>query len=181
MEPEPSGWGSQEEADLRSDRLASRGGEVVSLCGVIGHVSSYRLHHVVTVTAAALAELGADAALHVGPGQRQEGDEASDEILLDDAGQVEPTWGERRVQDWIHCRDDQSGKILSHSDIRKNQHRQVDMNMFSSAQPLIVMTSVKKLPVKVLYQNILMESLVEGKRCRRRGSTLGTDRNISNT
>lgn len=126
MEPEPSCWGSQEEADLRSDRLASCGGEVVSLCGVIGHVSAHRLHHVVTVTAAALAELGADAALHVGPGQRQEGDEASDEILLDDAGQVEPTWGDSRVQDRIHCR---RNPFIYYPDIRKNQHRHADMNI----------------------------------------------------
>lgn len=93
---ETSRCGSQEDADLGGDGFAARGGEVASLHGGVGDVRPDRLRHVAAVTAAPLAQLGAGAALHVGPGQRQEGDEASDELLLEDAGVEKPTWRDDR-------------------------------------------------------------------------------------
>lgn len=88
--------GSQEEVDLGRDGLAAGGGEVAFLDGRVDHAAPHRLHHVAAAAAAPLAELRAHAALHVAAAQRQEGNEAGDEPLLDDAGLKEPTWRAKR-------------------------------------------------------------------------------------
>lgn len=67
----------------------------MSLDGSVGHVAPYCLHHVTAAAAAPLAELRADAALHVESAQRQEGNEAGDELLLDDAGLEEAACREK--------------------------------------------------------------------------------------
>lgn len=93
---------SQEEVDFGRDGLAAGGGEVSFRNGRVDHVTPDRLHHVAAAAAASLAELRAHAALHVAPGQRQEGNEAGDEPLLDDAGLKEPTWRRKRHFSFFH-------------------------------------------------------------------------------
>lgn len=63
--------------------------------GGVGHVEADRLHYVAAAAGAALAELRANAALHVAACQRQERNEARDELLLDDAGLEEATCREK--------------------------------------------------------------------------------------
>lgn len=87
--------GSQKEVDFGGDCLTAGGGEVLSLGGGVEHVAPYCLYHVRAAAAAPLAELRADAALHVASAQRQEGDEAGDELLLDHPGLEEAAWREK--------------------------------------------------------------------------------------
>lgn len=84
--------GSEEDVDFGGNGLAASGGEVLPLNGSVDHVVCHCLHHVTAAAPPPLAELRADAALHVAPAQRQEGNEAGDELLLDDPGLEEAAW-----------------------------------------------------------------------------------------
>lgn len=86
---------SQEEVDFGRDSLTAGRTKVLSLDGSVDHVAPYCLNHVIPGADAPLTELWVDTALHVPSTQRQEGNEAGDELLLDDAGVEEATWREK--------------------------------------------------------------------------------------
>lgn len=95
-------FSSEEEVDFGRDSLTAGSGEVLSLNRSVDHVAPHCLHHVTAAAAALLAELRADAALNVASAQRQKGNEASDELLLDDAGLEEAACRDRGRESFLH-------------------------------------------------------------------------------
>lgn len=76
-------------------RLEAGATKVLSLLGHVDNGSPYCLHHIGALALTPLAELSAGTALHMASAQGQEGHKAGQQLLLDDAGMEESTWGEK--------------------------------------------------------------------------------------